>query len=75
MKQIEFLNQFLAGDSMRLAMKGNFTLKQDNPLVIMTSNYSLREHVNKKFSVRDQRETALKALKTSIIEITESFDV
>lgn len=41
----------------------------------MTSNYSLREHVNKKFSVRDQRETALKALKTSIIEITESFDV
>gem|GEM_PF-6264352 len=60
---------------MRLAMKGNFTLKQDNPLVIMTSNYSLEEHVKKKFSILDQRETSLKALKARIvdIEITESL--
>jgi len=65
----------LAGDNMRLAMKGNFTLKQDNPLVIMTSNYSLEEHVKKKFSILDQRETSLKALKARIveIEITESL--
>jgi len=56
-------------------MKGNFTLKQDNPLVIMTSNYSLEEHVKKKFSILDQRETSLKALKARIvdIEITESL--
>jgi len=74
-KQVEFLNQFLAGDNMRLAMKGNFTLKQDNPLVIMTSNDSLEEHVKKKFSILDQRETSLKALKARIveIEITESL--
>jgi hypothetical protein len=43
------LLQFLEGSMMDLEYKGGSTLKADNPLIIMTSNLSLRQHLWQKF--------------------------
>ena len=43
------LLQFLEGTYMDLPYKGGSTLKWDNPIVIMTSNISLKNHLTKKF--------------------------
>lgn len=43
------LLQFLEGSYMDLQYKGGSTLKSDNPLVIMTSNLTLKNHIWRKF--------------------------
>ena len=41
--------QFLEGSYMDLQYKGGSTLKSDNPLIFMTSNLTLRNHIQNKF--------------------------
>ena len=53
-----FLNRFLAGEKMRLPMKGSHTLKQDNPLIILTSNKSMWDHCRGKWH-RQEEEAVL----------------
>ena len=42
---------FLEGTTMDLQYKGGMTRKTDNPLVYMTSNWSLEQHICKRFKV------------------------
>jgi len=69
--QIEFMNRFFAGNSMSLPVKGSHAYKEDNPLIIMTSNQPLEEHIFNKYkqSHKILRETALKTLSTRVHEI------
>lgn len=56
---------------MSLPMKGSHAYKNDNPLIIMTSNQPLKAHIHHKFKFLDKtlQETALKTLKVRIHEI------
>lgn len=42
--------QFLEGIEVAIPMRYNSCLKKDNPLIILTSNLSLQQHVKKRFS-------------------------
>lgn len=60
-------------------MKGSHAYKEDNPLIIMTSNQPLTEHIYNKYKTHQKilRETAEKTLSTRIHEIelkTPLFD-
>lgn len=52
-------------------MKGSHSYKEDNPLIIMTSNQPLCEHIFNKYKTHQKilRETAFKTLSTRIHEI------
>jgi hypothetical protein len=65
----EFLKRFFAGSEMRLPVKGAHTLKKDNPLVILTSNYSLEEHIQRKISTIQQQKIELMSFQARIKEI------
>jgi hypothetical protein len=54
---------------MRLPVKGAHTLKKDNPLVILTSNYSLEEHIQRKISTIQQQKIELMSFQARIKEI------
>ena len=47
----EFLKNFFAGNGLQLPIKGTHILKKDNPMIISSSNYSLTEIFQAKFSV------------------------
>lgn len=63
------LLKFLQGRPMDLPVKGGHVRKQDNPLVIMTSNLTLERHICKKFRKDCDRETARLNLAPRITEI------
>lgn len=47
----EFMKLLLTGEPLKLPIKGSQIFKKDNPLILCGSNYSLREHVIRKYSV------------------------
>lgn len=65
----EFLKRFFAGDQMRLPVKGSHAYKRDNPLLILTSNFSLETHVKRKVRDTFLRNIELKAFRERIHEI------
>ena len=65
----EFLKRFFAGDQMRLPVKGSHAYKKDNPLLILTSNFSLEEHVKRKVRDLSFRSIELNAFRERIYEI------
>ena len=72
------LNLFLEGSAVYLPIKGAKTLKTDNPLVIGTSNFSLRhitEERAKKLRAYDETEVILCALRARIVEWEIKGDV
>ena len=60
------LLKFLQGSPMDLQYKGGSTLKNDNPLIIMTSNMTLDEHIEFKFKDTCQRKLAKQNLDARI---------
>lgn len=60
---------------MTLPVKGSHSYKKDNPLVFLTSNFSLETHVTRKTRDRILRKVELEAFKARIheIELTESI--
>lgn len=56
---------------MSLPVKGSHSYKEDNPLIIMTSNQPLEQHIFNKYkqSHKILRDTAYKTLSTRIHEI------
>ena len=71
----EFLKRFFAGDAMTLPVKGTHSYKKDNPLVILTSNFSLEKQVQRKIRDKFLSKIELEAFKARIheIELTESI--
>ena len=65
----EFLKRFFAGDQMTLPVKGSHAYKKDNPLVVLTSNFSLETHIRKKVSDKSLRPIELNAFQVRIHEI------
>lgn len=65
----EFLKRLFAGDEMRLPVKGSHAYKKDNPLVVLTSNFSLQTHVWRKVRNKTLRVIELEALEARIHEI------
>jgi hypothetical protein len=63
------LLKFLQGSPMDLQYKGGSSLKQDNPLIIMTSNMDLKTHVKLKFKDALQYNTAMENLHARITEV------
>lgn len=63
------LLKFLQGSPMDLQYKGGSTLRNQNQLIIMTSNLSLERHVEIKFKDLQLRQEALRNLRTRILEI------
>ena len=63
------LLKFLQGYPMDLEYKGGSALKNTNPLVIMTSNMTLGQHIYLKFKDRVHRDLARDNLKSRILEI------
>ena len=47
----EFLKLLLAGNPLKLPIKGSQIFKKDNPIIFCASNYSLKEHVKRKYSI------------------------
>jgi len=60
---------FLEGNVMDLQYKGGMTRKDDNQLVYMTSNWSLEEHICKKFKLEPDRAHARLNLRARIEEV------
>lgn len=60
---------------MTLPVKGSHSYKKDNPLVVLTSNFSLEAHVKRKINDRVLRKIEYEAFKARIheIELTESI--
>jgi len=71
----EFLKRLFAGDQMTLPVKGSHSYKRDNPLVILTSNFSLELHTQRK--VRDSilRKIELNAFLARIHEIELKYSI
>ena len=65
----EILN-FLEGIAMDLQYKGGMTQRTDNQLVYMTSNWSLREHVLRRFRSAVDRQHAILSLGARVQEVT-----
>ena len=63
------LLKFLQGSPMDLEYKGGSSLRQDNQLIIMTSNMDLKQHIDLKFKDDLQRDLASKNLKVRIEQI------
>lgn len=63
------LLKFLQGSPMDLQYKGGSTLRNQNQLIIMTSNMSLRQHINLKFKEQQQRALAFQNLSTRIQQL------
>lgn len=47
----EFMKLLFTGGPLKLPIKGSQIFKKDNPLIFCGSNYSLREHVIRKYSI------------------------
>lgn len=71
----EFLKRFFAGDQMTLPVKGSHAYKEDNPLVILTSNFSLESHVYKKVRDKSLRTIELNAFQVRIHEIELKYPI
>lgn len=74
--KIPFLNRFFAGNPMNLPVKGTHAFKKDNPLIILTSNQPLIEHIAHKYPGKNpERLFTYKTLLARIheIEIKEPF--
>jgi len=71
----EFLKRFFAGDQMRLPVKGSHAYKRDNPLLILTSNFSLETHVKRKVRDTFLRSIELKAFHERIHEIELKYSL
>lgn len=71
----EFLKRFFAGDQMTLPVKGSHSYKRDNPLVILTSNFSLEAHTQRKVSNKQQRKIELNAFQARIHEIELKYPI
>lgn len=70
--KIPFLSKFFAGNPMSLPVKGGHAYKHDNPLIIMTSNQPLVEHIDRKYYTMGKKineSLAVKVLSTRIKEI------
>lgn len=65
----EFLKRLFAGDEMRLPVKGSHAYKEDNPLIILTSNFSLQKHVWRKIRNKVLRVVELETLQARIHEL------
>lgn len=63
------LLKFLEGDPMDLQYKGGSALRQDNPLIIMTSNMTLDQHIELKFKDLRQQVLAQNNLRARIKQI------
>ena len=61
--------KLLQGFPIDLPYHGGATKKDDNPLVVMTSNLSLERHVHIKFSNLHDRQLALASLRRRITEV------
>lgn len=74
------LLRFLEGIPMDLEYKGGSTLKNDNPLVVMTSNLSYERHISHKFSsysTLSLYQSAMKNFPARVFElkIPEGYDL
>lgn len=65
----EFLKRLFAGDEMRLPVKGSHAYKKDNPLIFLTSNFSLQTHIWRKVRNKSLRVIELGAFNARIHEI------
>ena len=63
------LNLLFEGSPLHLPIKGAKTPKKDNPLIIATANYSLRQLVKKRERNAELAKISLGALRARIIEI------
>ena len=63
------LLKFLQGSPMDLQYKGGSTLRNQNQLIIMTSNMTLEQHINLKFKDQEQRMLARENLRARIEQI------
>ena len=63
------LLKFLQGSPMDLQYKGGSTLRNQNQLIIMTSNMNLDQHINLKFKDQEQRTLARANLRARIQQI------
>ena len=63
------LLKFLQGLRMDLPIKGSHTTRTDNPLIYMTSNLTLEQHVSSRFSSQENRGRARANLRVRIDEI------
>ena len=71
----EFLKRFFAGDQMTLPVKGSHSYKEDNPLVVLTSNFSLETHVKRKVRDRSLRLVELNSFRARIHEIELKYPI
>lgn len=71
------LLKFLQGSPMDLQYKGGSSLKLDNPLIVMTSNMTLGQHIDLKFKDCQQRALARQNLAVRIeqVLIPKSLDL
>ena len=71
------LLKFLQGSPMDLQYKGGSSLRRDNPLIIMTSNMTLNQHIQCKFHDQKYRALAFANLSARItqVHIPESYDL
>ena len=63
------LLKFLQGSPMDLQYKGGSSLRQDNQLIVMTSNMTLQQHIDFKFKDQKQRALAKDNLRARIQQI------
>ena len=72
----ELLN-FLEGCPMDLRVKGGYALKRDNPLIFMTSNMTLQQHICNRFHNLQNRDLARANLRARIeqIIVPENLDL
>ena len=71
------LLKFLQGSPMDLQYKGGSSLKMDNPLIIMTSNMTLQQHIALKFKQVSHRLLAFRNLGVRIqqVMVPEGYDL
>ena len=60
---------------MTLPVKGSHSYKRDNPLVVLTSNFSLETHVQRKVRDRSLRFIELNSFKARIHEIELKYPI
>lgn len=60
---------------MTLPVKGSHAYKKDNPLVILTSNFSLESHIIRKIRNKSLRDVELKAFRERIHEIKLEYSL
>ena len=63
------LLKFLQGLRMNLPIKGSHTTRCDNPLIFMTSNLTLEQHICKRFSSQQNRAHSRANLRVRIEEV------